>query len=515
MHKIAILLLPLLLAVPAAAADETVNADARAKAVAPYLDDQVFAVAHVDVSRFKVETALAKLAELGKLDAAEIQPLKKKLLSWLGGFTRAKGKEVYFVFSLADIGLDANSVTPFVLVPVEEGADARALARLLSLAGFTSEKLSTGPMVVGGSRKALRRLRRLKPAARPELAKAFAAAGDTAIQLLILPTADMRRVVAETLPNLPAELGGGSGKALSRGLHWAALGLDPPPQMSLKLIIQSKDEAAAKALRALIVQFLQAVGKWDDVRDAFPSFDKLAASITPKVVGDQLAVTHKGDNLARGVGELTQWVQEMVRRAKVSEHLSKLGLALHKYHDAHNEFPAAASYDKDGKALLSWRVHVLPYVGHEKLYKEFHLDEPWDSTHNLKLVKRMPAVFHSGNYPLTREGKTTILAPTGKGTMFPGHKRLKMGDISDGTSNTILLVEALPVQAVVWTRPDDLPYDSNKPFAGLVDRKKKSFLGVAADGTVHCLPASMKAKTLIGLFSPAGGEQVRFPGCAN
>jgi hypothetical protein len=513
MNKLSILLLPLVLAGPAAADDKGV-AEARAKAIAPYLDDQVFAVAHVDVSRFKVDTTLAKLAELGKLDAAEVQPLKKMLSFWLGGFTRAKGKEIYFVFSLADIGLDADSVTPFALVPVEEGADAKALARLLSLAGFTSAELPRGPMVFGGSKKALRRLRGLKPTARPELARAFTAAGDTALQLLVLPTADMRRVVEETLPNLPAELGGGPGKDLSRGLVWAALGLNPPPQMSLKLTIQSKDEAAAKALRTLIVQFFKAVGKRDDVRDAFPSFDKLAASITPKVSGDQLTVAARGENLARALGELTQWVQERVRQARVSEHLSKIGLAFYKYYDAHTVFPAPASYDTDGKALLSWRVHVLPQLGYEKLYKEFHLNEPWDSEHNIQLVKRMPAVYHSGSYPLTREGKTTFLAPTGKGTMFPSRKPLKMADISDGTSNTILLVEAVPDRAVIWTRPGDLPFDPKKPFAGLVDKKKKSFLVVAADDSVHCLPASMDVKTLIGLFSPAGGEQVRFPGCA-
>ena len=38
--------------------------------------------------------------------------------------------------------------------------------------------------------------------------------------------------------------------------------------------------------------------------------------------------------------------------------------------------------DKDGKPLLSWRVTILPYIEHSMLYREFKLDEAWDSPHN-------------------------------------------------------------------------------------------------------------------------------------
>ena len=55
----------------------------------------------------------------------------------------------------------------------------------------------------------------------------------------------------------------------------------------------------------------------------------------------------------------------------------------------------AASHDKNGKPLLCWRVHILPYLGEEKLYKEFHLDEPWDSPHNKKLLSQMPKIYRA------------------------------------------------------------------------------------------------------------------------
>ncbi|HMC89933.1 MAG TPA: DUF1559 domain-containing protein, partial [Gemmataceae bacterium] len=75
---------------------------------------------------------------------------------------------------------------------------------------------------------------------------------------------------------------------------------------------------------------------------------------------------------------------------KCANNLKQLGLALHNYHDTYGRFPAVANFDKDGKPLLSWRVHLLPFLDEGQLYREFHLNEPWDSAHNKKLVSRLP-----------------------------------------------------------------------------------------------------------------------------
>ncbi len=52
--------------------------------------------------------------------------------------------------------------------------------------------------------------------------------------------------------------------------------------------------------------------------------------------------------------------------------------------------------DKTEGALLSWRVAILPYIGEEKLYARFRLDQPWDSESNLKLLAKMPDCFRVG-----------------------------------------------------------------------------------------------------------------------
>ena len=88
---------------------------------------------------------------------------------------------------------------------------------------------------------------------------------------------------------------------------------------------------------------------------------------------------------------------------------------MHNYHDVYKSFPAQASYDNKKKPLLSWRVHLLPYLDELALYKQFKLDEPWDSANNKPLIAKMPAVFRSPHIANAEPGKTTYLVPVGPG----------------------------------------------------------------------------------------------------
>src|SRR5579884_2012324 len=85
--------------------------------------------------------------------------------------------------------------------------------------------------------------------------------------------------------------------------------------------------------------------------------------------------------------------QEASARISSQNNLKQLGLAFHNYNSAYNRMPPAVVYDKDGKPLYSWRVLVLPFVEQDNLYKQFKLDEPWDSPTNKRLLTPMPKVF--------------------------------------------------------------------------------------------------------------------------
>jgi hypothetical protein len=190
-----------------------------------------------------------------------------------------------------------------------------------------------------------------------------------------------------------------------------------------------------------------------------------------------------------------------------ANHLKQIGLALHNYHDANGKFPAVGNFDRQGKPLLSWRVHILPYVEEDKLYREFHLNEPWDSAHNKKLLARMPALYRCPNAKRKEAGLTTYLAPVGRSAMFTGDANgRRMSEITDGLSNTILVFDAADERAVPWTKPEDLRYDPEQPRAGLVGHHRGVIAAEFADGAFHWLPETIEPRTLNALLTVNGGE---------
>jgi len=187
--------------------------------------------------------------------------------------------------------------------------------------------------------------------------------------------------------------------------------------------------------------------------------------------------------------------------------LQYIGLAFHNYHDVHKKFPTAASYDSEGKPLLSWRVHILPYLGEKesKLYQQFRLDEPWNGPHNRTLVSEMPDVFKVPLAEPLGDTLTSYLLPVSNKTAFPpkGEGR----SMTDLSSNTILVVEADRAQAVVWSEPKDLEYNADVPSKGLGGQRKDGFLAVFADGRVDTCRSGLDANQLRKLFNPQDGTK--------
>ena len=182
------------------------------------------------------------------------------------------------------------------------------------------------------------------------------------------------------------------------------------------------------------------------------------------------------------------------------------------YHDTHKQhLPPAAIYDANGRPLLSWRVAILPYLDENELYKQFHLDEPWDSPHNRKLIEKMPAVYADPDpklRQLAREGKTTYQVPAAAETAFHDNLGTPYRDVKDGTANTILIVEVEPPRAAVWTKPADWEVDLQNPRKGVERTDRPFFTAGFADGHVAAIPVVADAAKLRAGLTRAGGEEV-------
>jgi prepilin-type processing-associated H-X9-DG protein len=194
-------------------------------------------------------------------------------------------------------------------------------------------------------------------------------------------------------------------------------------------------------------------------------------------------------------------------RSSDDSQLKKLAQALDKYHAAHGHFPPAARFDKDGRALLSWRVELLPFLGEEALYRRFKLDEPWDSLHNKKLLKDMPAVFTSlYNWD---PGKTRFQGFAGKGTLFDGKEGVRKSDVTDGLADTILLVQVSSSRAVYWTKPADLSYAADQPLPAVSGPFEGGFNALFADGSVRFIRQETRPETLRAWITRNGGEKIK------
>ena len=99
----------------------------------------------------------------------------------------------------------------------------------------------------------------------------------------------------------------------------------------------------------------------------------------------------------------------------------------------YGSLPPAAITDKDGRPLLSWRVAILPFLDRSSLYAKFHLDEPWDSPHNLSLLDAMPNVYAC---PSDRDPETGDDRLPGRGRsrhgLQPGLHAVAVPDFTDG-----------------------------------------------------------------------------------
>jgi prepilin-type processing-associated H-X9-DG protein len=207
------------------------------------------------------------------------------------------------------------------------------------------------------------------------------------------------------------------------------------------------------------------------------------------------------------------------RRAGCQNNLHNIALALQQYETTYGCFPPPYIADTSGKPLHSWRVLLLPYLDQKNLYSQYHFDEPWDGPNNSKLHSTVLKIYqcpaHLGKWPTTDTSYAVVVGPK---TIWPDQSKfpIRMVDIIDGTSSTILVVEVAN-SGIHWMEPRDLhisqmPMAINPPRGQGISSEHPHGAHVAfADGSVRLLPDDTPPATLRAALTRNGIEPPNFP----
>jgi len=182
-----------------------------------------------------------------------------------------------------------------------------------------------------------------------------------------------------------------------------------------------------------------------------------------------------------------QKVREAAARSQCSNNLKQIGLALHNHHDSLNKFPSGGTISPAQDYGHSWWVLMLPYIEQGSIFNQFDFKSQYDSTtglvyrganeHNgallsgkdLKLLfcpssnllkwrfptmTPTPGVLSSTytgitgavNHPtkLDRDSESNIhrgIGQTSRGGVLVSHEAHSISEITDGTSNTMMVGE--------------------------------------------------------------------------
>jgi len=222
----------------------------------------------------------------------------------------------------------------------------------------------------------------------------------------------------------------------------------------------------------------------------------------------QVTVTSQGDSAeaAKIIATLAPAISSArtaARRSQEMNNLKQIAIALHNYNSAFGHLPASAIVGPDGKTMHSWRVAILPYIDQAPLYNEYKFDEPWDSESNKKILEKMPAVLRSPLDPPDSKNASYFVF-TGDHTVFGDPEGTKFEEITDGTSQTLAVVEAK--REIPWTKPEDLPYDADKPVPELGGRYEDGFIAAFCDGSVRTISEAIEPQVLRQWGDRADGE---------
>lgn len=202
-----------------------------------------------------------------------------------------------------------------------------------------------------------------------------------------------------------------------------------------------------------------------------------------------------------------QAAREAAMRMESSSNIRNIGLALLNYESTYRQLPPAYTVDAEGNKLHSWRTAILPFLEESALFSQVDFSKPWDAPENAAVRNANIKVFSTPGVDLP-PGQTLYQAIVDPKGIFSGPKATTLRDIVDGTSNTILVMEAGKDHPVHWMEPSDadMSYFLNR------DLKQSAFRGgfhvLFCDCSVRFLFEDLDMKTRQAMATKDGGEMI-------
>jgi len=387
--------------------------------------------------------------------------------------------------------------------------------------------------------------------------------------------AAMQKVITPLRPMVEQQLGPASAPASTAidNVQSFQLTIDLDSDKIIDLQITAADADGAKELTDMVTGFkalalpglkagAEAMANPEATAPVIQLATGLLSGVTIKSEGA------KGSLVLNKPADFDQWPKKLqpvvesmraaARRANRMNNMKQILLAFHNYHDTFGKFPANAIYSKDGKALSSWRVSILPFIEQSNLYDVYAKNKSWNSPENARFASYHIGVYAAapvaegqsekldvdaadtakkgskedseiGAPEVAKEAPAVAVPPVegkvpanavktryqlfvGPGAIFETNKGIRFSSITDGTSNTILLIETGPEKAVPWSQPADLPFEKDTDlFKAIGQPTDGVYLVGLADGSVHSLTPDQLKDKLRQLITRNGQEIIELP----